>query len=108
MAGTEQRKERGITENRLKIWLHTHTHVLNYSQSMRGLQSAVDTSDIHFMAVEDLLHPLAQSPSVAFTIRCTHDAITIHFGAIQIDCAGFGRRDQLNGSERTDSLWRSD
>lgn len=43
--------------------------------------SAAATSDIHFMAVEDLLHPPPQSlsPYLSFTIHCTHDAMTIHF-----------------------------
>ena len=59
------------------------------------------------MAAEDLLHPLPhlQSPSLSFTIHCTHEAITIHFSAKQIrsNWLCLSRQDdQLIGSVRRD------
>lgn len=46
--------------------------------------SVAATSDMNFPAVEDLLHPPPQSPSLSFAIHCTHDAITTHFNTKQI------------------------
>lgn len=63
---------------------HTHTHTVALKlftiNASATVSSAAATSDINFMAVEDLQHPLPQSRSLyfSFTIHCT-DVITIHF-----------------------------
>lgn len=65
---------------------HEHTLKLFTINASATVLSGAATSDINFMAVEDLLHPLPQSPppSLPFTIHCAHDAITIHFSTEQI------------------------
>lgn len=105
------------------LWLHCqgtymscspgHTYKLFTINASATELSAAATSDIHFMAVEDLLHPLPQSPSplLSFTIQlhlwCYYNSFqhkTNHIKLIALvrttQPAEWLRRDRLYQSDR--------